>query len=229
MSKRQSVINLDPIDRKQMKNPGVIGRFMMTRHFRGKSIKPLFPFGHYLFAGRQGGGKTASCLFYYEHLKSKFEKKGKKVILYDNLGISKIQLSKYTISPLIRSVQYNPDVIHIFIIDELQSYFPRDTKDTRTLAEIDKLVSDFSQLRKRSIFVLSTAQIYGRVNKSLREQCLYMINCRKSKISNKLVNDFIDGDDIICDDQGRWSGAPCKIYVHGLPKTSYDTHRLIIS
>lgn len=228
MSKRQSVINLDPIDRRNLRNPGIIGRFMMTKHFRGKSIKPLFPFGHYLFAGRQGGGKTASALFYYEYLSSRFKKKGYKVIFHSNLGIG-ISFDKFSISSSIRSVQYDPKIIHIFLIDELQAYFPRDTKDQKTLLEIDKLVSDFSQLRKRSIFVLSTAQIYGRVNKSLREQCLYMINCRKSRLTNKLVNDFIDGDDILCDDQGRWSGTPSKIYVHGLPITTYDTHRLISS
>ena len=226
MRKKPGFFTLDPIDRKNLRNPGTIGRFMMTRRFRGKSIKPLFPYGHYLFCGRQGGGKTASCLFYYEYLQKKYGKHFT-VELYSNLGIGK-PISKYSISETIRSISYSPNTIHILIIDELQSYFPRDTKDSKTLAEIDKLVSDFSQLRKRSIFVLSTAQIYGRVNKSLREQCLYMINCRKSRISNKLVNDFIDGDDIICDEQGRWSGTPCRIFVHGLPRTSYDTHRLII-
>ena len=225
--KKTSVISLDPIDRRNMKNPGVFGRFMITRRFRGKPIKPLFPFAHYLFCGRQGGGKTASCLFYYEYLQKKYGKRFT-IKLYSNLGLGS-PISKYSISPTIRSIEYSPEVIHIIIIDELQSYFPRDTKDKRTLEEIDKLVSDFSQLRKRSIFVLSTAQIYGRVNKSLREQCLYMINCRKSRVSNKLVNDFIDGDDIICDEQGRWSGTPTRIFVHGLPKTQYDTHRLIIS
>lgn len=54
-----------------------------------------------------------------------------------------------------------------------------------------------------------------------------MVNCRKSKITNHVVNDFIDGDDILCDDLGRWSGEPVRIMVHGLPTTSFDTHRMI--
>ena len=54
-----------------------------------------------------------------------------------------------------------------------------------------------------------------------------MIDCRRSLFTKKFVNDFIDGDDIICDDLGRWSGIPKKIYVHGLSKLSYDTHKLI--
>lgn len=226
MSKTQSVINLDPIDRKSRKNPGFIGREMMSRHYPGKGIKPLLPFGHYLFAGRQGSGKTLSALWYYEHLKNNFEKKGFYTVLFSNMGIGH-EVHKYTLSPTIRNIDFDSGVIYFFIIDEIQAWFPKDTKDSRTLAEIDKLVSDFSQLRKRSIFVLSTAQIYGRVNKPIREQCLYMVHCRKSRITNRIVNDFIDGDDILCDEQGRWSGTPSKILIHGLPKTQFDTHFLI--
>lgn len=227
MARTQSVINLDPIDRKARKNPGIIGREMMSKHFRGKGIIPLSPFGHYLFAGRQGSGKTLSAIWYYEYLKRRYERRNLSIVLYTNMGFGHF-VDKYTLSPLIRSIDYDPSFIHIIIIDEIQAYFPKDTKDAKTLAEIDKLVSDFSQLRKRSIFVLSTAQIYGRVNKPLREQCLYMIHCRKSRITNRIVNDFIDGDDILCDEQGRWSGTPSKIMIHGLPKTEFDTHRLII-
>lgn len=226
MARTQSVVSLDPIDRRNKQRSGPIGRFMKTKHFKGKGIKKLDPFGHYMFVGRQGGGKTLSALWYYEFLKNRYERQGKKVILYSNMGIGQ-PIFKTTISSTIRTITYDPKIIHIFLIDELQSYFPKDTKDMATLRLIDELTGDFSQLRKRSAFVLSTAQIYGRVNKNLREQCLYMINCRKSKISNKIVNDFIDGDDILCDELGRWSGEPVKIMVHGLPKVKFDTHRLI--
>lgn len=228
MARVQSVVSLDPIDRNNKKRSGVIGRFLKTKHFHGKGIKPFEPFGHYLFVGRQGSGKTLSALWYYEYLSKRYNSRGKKVVTYSNLGFG-LPISKFTISSTIRKIQFRDDTIHVFIIDELQSYFPKDTKDPATLHEIDKLTGDFSQLRKRSVFVLSTAQIYGRVNKNLREQCLFMINCRKSRLTNKIVNDFIDGDDILCDDLGRWSGEPIKIFVHGLPKTKFDTHRLIIS
>lgn len=227
MRKTQSVVSLDPIDRNNRRRSGPIGRFMKTKHFKGKGIKKLDPFGHYLFCGRQGGGKTLSALWYYEFLKKKYEKRGMTVRLYTNMGFG-LPVEKYTISSTIRNISFDPKIINIFIIDELQSYFPKDTKDQKTLLEIDKLTGDFSQLRKRSIYVLTTAQIYGRVNKNLREQCLYMITCRKSKITNKIVNDFIDGDDILCDDLGRWSGEPVRILVHGLPKTKFDTHKIII-
>lgn len=222
----QSVVTLDPIDRRNNKRSGVIGRFFKTRRFKGSPMARTDPFGHYLFVGRQRSGKTVSAIWYYEFLKKKYEKQGKEVILYSNMGFG-LPVLKVNICDTIRKLVYNKDKVYIFILDELQSYFPKDTKDTNTLRIIDELTGQFSQLGKRQIYVLSTAQIYGRVNKNLREQCLYMVDCRRSAIRGKCVNDFIDGDDVLCDDLGRWSGEPVRIMIHGLPKTSFDTHRLI--
>lgn len=224
--RQQSVVSLDPIDRSRKKQDSIIGRFFKTRHLGGSPIKKTAPIGHYMFCGKQRSGKTVSMLWYCEQLVKKYEKKGFKVIFFSNFGVGR-PLTKYTISPAIRAVTYNPKVLYIFMIDEIQSYFPKDTKESLTCAEIDKLTGDFSQLAKKNIYVLSTAQVYGRVNKNLREQCLYMVACRPSMITNKVVNDFIPSDDIMCDDLGRWSGVPTKIYVHGLPKARFDTHRMI--
>lgn len=222
----QSVVNLDPIDRSRKKQDSVISRFFKTRHFGGK--KGIFPdpFGHYLFVGKQRMGKTSSALWYFELLYKKYQKQKKDIILYSNLGIG-LPLKMNTLHDLIVNIQYDPNKVYFFIIDEIQSYFPKDTKQADLLKRIDQLTGDFSQLGKRQIYVFSTAQVYGRLNKNLREQCLYMIDCRRSKITRRFVNDFIEGDDIICDDLGRWSGIPKKIYVHGLPKMDYDTHKMI--
>lgn len=114
------------------------------------------------------------------------------------------------------------------MIDEIHGYFPKDTRDKDTLHQIDLLTQTLSQIGKRQIYVLSTAQVYGRINKSVREQCLYMVHCRRSKINRKVVNDFIDGDDILCDELGRWSGEPQFIMTHGLGKLNFDTHRMIV-
>ena len=226
--RQQSVVTLDPIDRRNRQRSGVIGRLMKTRHFRGKAMTKTDPYGHYLFVGKQRSGKTVSAIWYYEFLKKRYEKQGKKVILYSNMGFGQ-PVFKLSLPAIIREVVFDENIVHIFIIDELQSYFPKDTKDTSTLRLIDELTGEFSQLGKRQIYVLSTAQIYGRVNKNLREQCLFMVNCRRSFFRGKCVNDFIDGDDVLCDDLGRWSGEPQRILVHGLPETTFDTHRMIIN
>lgn len=187
------------------------------------------PFGHYLFCGRQRQGKTSSALWYRERLIRKYEKQGKRVICFDNVGVSKFQITKFNLPDICYKVDYEPDTIYFFFVDEIQAWYPKDTKDRVTLALIEKLAGAMDQLGKRQIYMLSTAQVYGKVHKLLREQCLYMIHCRRSRLNRgRCVNEFIDGDDIICDELGRWAGIPKKIMVHGLPKTEYDTHRVIL-
>ena len=227
MRKVDSVVNLDPIAVNKRKQPGLIGRFFMTKHFRGKHLDKCPDFGHYLLCGPQGSSKTSSAIFLVEYYTKKYQKQKKNVVIFSNMGIGH-QISKFTIHPTFVKCEYDPNTIYIFLIDEIHTYFPKDTKDKVTLLEIDKLTSDFSQLRKRQAYVFSTSQVYGRVNKNLREQCLYMVACKRS-FFNKCVNDFIPGDDIMCDDLGRWSGTPKYIFVHGLPKTQFDTHKLILS
>lgn len=223
MVRPQSVISLDPIDRK--KKLGFFGRLMITRRFPGKPVRKMQPFGHYMFCGEQGSGKTASALWYAEKLGRKYTKKGYKVKLFSNLGIGQ-NIEKTKIFDTINN--FNPDdkEIRIVIIDEIHTYFPKGMTDKATKLIRDDLIAIFSQLRKRSTFILSTAQIYGRLDKSLREQCLYMIDCRVNR-SKKLVNDFIPQKDILVDDLGRWAGNPKKIYVHGLSSLTYDTKRII--
>lgn len=225
----QSVVSLDPIDRSRKKEPGVIGRLFITRHFKGKPMKKTDDFGHYLHVGKQRKGKTTSALWLFERLKAKYEKKGFKVILFDNMKLGGVPVTKFNFPDLISKCFYDPKIVYIFIIDEIQAWYPKDTKDPVTLALIDRLTGQFSQLGKRQIYVLSTAQIYGRVHKNLREQCLYMVNCRASAIKHKCLNEYIFGDDVICDDLGRWSGSPQRIYVHGLPTMKFDTHYMIPS
>lgn len=224
--KQQSVVNLDPIERSQKKDPGLIGRLLITRPHGGRPAKKTDPFGLYLFCGRQRSGKTVSAVWYAEKLAKKYTKANKTVKLYSNMGIG-IAVNMSTVEQLIKSITYDPKVVHIIIIDEIQSYWTKDATTKETKAQIERMVGLFSQLGKRQMYILATAQVYGRVNKSVREQCLYMISCRRSRINSKIVNDFIDGDDIMCDDLGRWSGRPRFIFTHGLPTANFDTHLLI--
>lgn len=228
MSRNESLLNLDPISKTRKQQDSPISRLFKTRHYGGKGMSRQDEFGHYLFVGKQGGGKTSSALWFMEMLIKKYTKEKKKIQIFSNLGFG-IPINRANLHQVIYNLRYDKDIINIIIIDEIQSYFPKDTKDKITLQMIDQLTGDFSQLRKRQAYVLSTAQVYGRLNKNLREQCLYMVSCRRSRITNRCVSDFIPGDDVMCDDLGRWSGIPSKICVHGLPKTQYDTHALILS
>ena len=115
MSRRpQSVVSLDPIDRNNRKRSGVIGRFLKTKHFKGKGIKKTDPYGHYLFVGRQRSGKTVSAIWYYEFLKQRYEKQGKKVILFSNMGFGQ-PVFKLNLPSVIRQLQFNEYIYNIFI------------------------------------------------------------------------------------------------------------------
>lgn len=224
--KTQSVVSLDPISLTRKKQDSVVGRFLKTRHYGGKKVKATDQIGHYIFCGKQRSGKTVSMIWYAEQLQKRYEKAGYTVKISSNMGFGK-EVTKFLISPLIRSIKYDSKTVYIILIDEIQAYFPKDGCDTQTKMEIDKLTADFSQLAKKNIYVLSTAQVYGRINKNLREQCLFMIDCHRTRFTNRVINDFILGDDILCDELGRWSGIPQSIKIHGLPKQSFDTHRMI--
>lgn len=232
MAKSESVISLDPIDRTRKKQDGIISRLFKTRHYGGHGISKEIPYGHYMFCGSQGSGKTASMVWYYDFLIKKFEKRGYKVVnVFSNFGIGD-KIDKNSLFKTIydlESIQRTDKKINFILIDEIQGYFPKDFADKATKDLIGQLTQCFSQLRKRHVFLLSTAQVYGRLDKNLREQCLYMVQCRKSHISNKIVNDFIPADNIMCDDLGRWGGIPDFIYVHGLSKVDYDSSLLIKS
>lgn len=222
--KTNSIISLDPIDRKQ-RQQGFIGKFLITRYFGGKPVIKSEPFGHYMFCGAQGMGKTSSALWYAEKLGKKYKRKGYDVKLWSNIDVGK-PIVKKSLFKLIDEFDPYLKEVRIIIIDEIHTYFGKEAVDKETKQMISDLNGVFSQLRKRNCFIISTAQIYGRLDKALREQCLYMIDC-KVNMRNKLVNSFVPQEDILVDDLGRWAGVPKKIYKHGLSKLEYDSKRLI--
>ena len=130
MGKPQSVVTLDPIDRRNKKRSGPIGRFFKTKHYKGKKMQKTDPFGHYMFVGKQRSGKTVSAIWYMEFLKKRYEKSGKKVVIFSNLGFGQ-PVNKASLSSIIKQVHFDSQIVYIFLIDELQSYFPKDTKKHR--------------------------------------------------------------------------------------------------
>lgn len=221
--KPETIISLDPLQQK--KQLGLIEKLIRSRWHGGKEVKKTPEYGHYMFCGAQRKGKTASILWYMEHLGKKYKKKGYKVRVWSNINIG-IETNKEKLFKQIDELDPYEKEVRFFLIDEIHTYFPKGNIDKKTQQQINDLNAVFSQLGKRNCYVLSTAQLYGRLDKALREQCLYMINCRIS-FRNKLINEFIPQEDILCDELGRWAGKPKVIHIHGLAKTTYDTKRLI--
>jgi len=239
MPRPQTVVSLDPIDRK--KELGFIGRFLITTYHGGKKPLKTLPFGHYMFCGEQRKGKSSSFIWYAEYLSKKLKKKRlryknedgnlvkfdeePKVKLYSNIGLGK-QFVKKDLHDLIDKLDPYANEVRIFLVDEIHTYFPKEGTTKEEKEMIAKLNAVFSQLGKRNCFVLSTAQVYGRLDKALREQCLYMVNCYID-VYGTIVNEFIPQSEILVDDLGRWAGRPKKIFKHGLPVSQYDTKKLI--
>lgn len=79
---------IDAIEERKKLQTSFFRRLFITSRDYGKGIKKDIPFGHYMFCGPQGSGKTASCLWYYEFLRRKYEKKGFEVkYVFSNFGI----------------------------------------------------------------------------------------------------------------------------------------------
>jgi len=166
-------------------------------------------------------------LEYKDEKTGKFKRfKTKTVVkLWSNFGVG-THFNKQQLFKLIDEFDPYANEVRIILVDEIHTYFPRGTQNKETALMVSELTAVFSQLAKRNTYVLSTAQVYGRLDKAMREQCLYMVDCHVN-INNRLVNDFILESDIIADDLGRWAGNAKFIRVHGLAKMEYDTKRLI--
>lgn len=250
MAKPQSVVNLDPIDRKS-RQQGIISKLLISRWYGGKSVLKTDAFGHYMFCGPQRSGKTASVVWYAEFLIKRYNKRRisyvshelcnhqsgiikcinnrfktpPKLKIYSNFGLG-IHFDKNKLADIIDNLSPYKNEVRIFLIDEVHTYFPKEGVDKETKHMINRLNAIFSQLGKRNTYILSTAQIYGRLDKALREQCLYMVDCRVN-YRGKIINDFIAQEDIIADDLGRWAGYISQRKIHGLSKVNYDNKLLI--
>ena len=227
----------DPVEIEKKKQTSFFYRLPITRYGGGKPARWQYPFGHYMFCGDQRQGKSSSLLVHLERVIKQFDGKSlfsrfhglekHKIEIYSNMTIKGVEHKRITKATLLKTLQgfkMTKNVIHVVILDEIHGYFPRDGKNKETRELLEALVPEFSQLGKSQTIVLSTAQVYGRLDKVLREQCLYMVACRRSKLNHRrFVNDYILGSKILCDDLGRWAGPPEKIYTHGLPNLRYIT------
>ena len=177
-------------------------------------------FGVYCYCGKQGQGKTYSVV--------EFLLKNKDKRIYSN--ITTLQGVKFT--PIgdfgdLLSLRSESDCIIVY--DEIFTALTRSSK-------INTDVLDFlSQMRKRRIIFLTTAQEWLEINITLRRYCRYQIQCRMLSFLGLgiLIKTFSDAENM------KWSNddndyiAPlletsiskCNLYV----ARSYDTNEQIIS
>lgn len=146
-----------------------------TQHIKVK-IKTFFrkgfspnrgQFGVYCFCGKQGQGKTYSVV--------EFLKENKDKEIYANLkSIKGVNYTYFEGFDELLKLQDKKDCIIVY--DEI---FTALTKTSRINQDV---LSFLSQMRKRKIIFLTTAQEWLEINMTLRRYCRYQIECKMKSI-----------------------------------------------
>lgn len=141
-------------------------------------------FGIYTYCGRQGMGKTYSVV--------EFLHNNKDMPIYSNL--KSIRGIKYTyIANFEELLQLRDKTDCIIVYDEIFSALQKNSV-------ISKPVLDFlSQMRKRRIICLTTAQVWAEIPLTWRRYCRYQIDCKLIRlplINGILIKTFHDAENM---------------------------------
>lgn len=182
------------------------------------------PYGVYCYVGKQGSGKTYSVIEYL------FQNADKKI--YSN--IKSIKGLQYTyianFNDLLKIENDTDDNIIIFY-DEIFSALTKQDKMSK------EVLSFLSQMRKRKIIFLTTAQEWLEINITLRRYVRFQINCSILTLplfkKSFLLKVFHDGDLIHWDNLENDYVSP--VIETTLSKmsieiaNSYDTYEVVYS
>lgn len=190
------------------------------RTFVRKGFKPNRGiFGVYCYCGKQGQGKTYSVV--------EFLHNNKDMPIYSNL--KSIRGIDYTyIANFDELLQLTEKTDCIIVYDEIFSALQKNSV-------INKKVLDFlSQMRKRRIICLTTAQEWAEIPLTWRRYCRYQIDCRLIRIpfiNGILIKTFKDAENM------KWSNDDMEHVAPVIETTithtqkwiadSYDTYEQI--
>lgn len=167
-------------------------------------------FGVYCYCGKQGSGKTYSVV---EFLKNQ----DKNVKIYSN--ISSLQGINYTyFNGFDNLLKLRDEHDCIIVYDEI---FTALTKSSKLSNE----VLDFlSQMRKRRIVFLTTAQEWLEINITLRRYCRYQIECKMYNILGLgiLIKSMYDAEQL------KWSNDDNE-YIAPLIETTISKCNLSVA
>lgn len=141
-------------------------------------------FGVYCFCGKQGSGKTFSTVnFILKHLE---------MPVYSNVHLKDIDYTYYNgFSELLKIEDHHC----IIVFDEIFSAL---TKSTKMSAEV---LAFLSQMRKKNVIFITTAQEWLEINITLRRYVRYQIDCQIINVLpfSILIEHYRDGE------QMKWS------------------------
>lgn len=167
-------------------------------------------FGVYCYCGKQGSGKTYSVV---EFLKNQ----DKNVKIYSN--ISSLQGIEYTyFNGFDNLLKLRDEHDCIIVYDEIFTALTKSSK-------LSKEVLDFlSQMRKRRIVFLTTAQEWLEINITLRRYCRYQIECKMYNILGLgiLIKSMYDAEQL------KWSNDDNE-YIAPLIETTISKCNLSVA
>ena len=145
-------------------------------------------FGVYCYCGKQGKGKTYSCV--------EFLLENSDFPIYANLKSLDSTKIDYTYFNGLDGLLALRDKKHcIIVFDEIFTLLTKQTKMTTDVLDF------LSQMRKREIIFITTAQEWLEINMTLRRYCRYQIECNILNFFSKgiLIKKFYDAE------QMKWS------------------------
>lgn len=188
--------------------------------FRRGFVPNRGDFGVYCYCGKQGRGKTYSVI---EFLRNNKDKE-----IYCN--IPNIKDIKYTyFNGFDELLKLRDKKNCIIVYDEIFTALTRTSK-------MNTDVLDFlSQMRKRQIIFLTTAQEWLEINITLRRYCRYQIECNMFNFLGLglLLKSFYDAEQMKWDNLANEYVAPLKSFTiskcNKVVADSYDTYAQISS
>lgn len=187
-------------------------------------------FGLYCYVGKQGKGKTYSAIKFLMN----YKKNGYRIITnVKSFNVFSDTIYLDNIYDIIRfckeNIKDNKEDKYIIFFDEIFTILEKNTRLNK------EILSFLSQLRKRSIILITTAQEWAEINITFRRYCRYQIDCNMFALpffkTALIFNSINDGDQIKWDEQQQDFVAPrisanfskCNKYVID----SYDTYETI--
>lgn len=187
-------------------------------------------FGLYCYVGKQGKGKTYSAIRFLMN----YKKNGYKIITnVKSFNVYEDTIYFDNILDIINfcknNIKDNRRDKYIIFFDEIFTILEKKTSINK------EILSFISQLRKRNIIFITTAQEWAEINITFRRYCRYEIDCNMFALpftnTAFIFNSINDGDGIRWDEQQQEFVAPrisanfgkCNKYIID----SYDTFETI--
>lgn len=163
-----------------------------NKNFKKEHPDYFYEDGITVFCGVQGAGKTLSAVKYCLELLDRYPKS----ILVSNVQINRSDLKnrvmKWNGLESLANIQ-NDEFGVIYLIDEMHLIF--NSLESKQIPI--EVFATISQQRKQRKCIVGTSQLFLRMAKPFREQVKNVVFCSPCFFGYKILNEWVEGDDII--------------------------------